>query len=67
MSNKIKIDLNGEHGNAFYLLSVTKDLATEAEEGKFNWDEIYTEMTSSDYDNLLNVMEKYFGDIVEFI
>lgn len=59
MNNYITIDLNGPKGNAFNLLAIAKDLAHK---NKFNWDNIYTEMTKSDYEHLVQVMENYFGD-----
>jgi hypothetical protein len=55
----IEINLTGPEGNAFSLLSVAKDLAHI---NKFSWDKIYTEMTKSDYENLIQVMDNYFGD-----
>ena len=55
----IEIDLKGPEGNAFSLLAVAKDLAHI---NKFDWDNIFTEMTKSDYENLIQVMDNYFGD-----
>jgi hypothetical protein len=55
----IEIDLTGPEGNAFSLLAVAKDLAHI---NKFDWDNIFTEMTKSDYENLIQVMDNYFGD-----
>jgi hypothetical protein len=60
-SGKIEIDLTGPQGNAFFLLGVAKDLSHKM---GLNWDPIYTELTSGDYENLLEVMEKYFGDFI---
>jgi hypothetical protein len=64
MNTYITIDLDGPKGNAFTLLSVAKDLAHK---NKFNWDDIYTEMTKSDYEHLIQVMENYFGDQIFFL
>ena len=54
MNDEIIIDLNGPKGNAFVLLGIAKDLSHK---NKFNWDDIYTEMTKSDYEHLIQVME----------
>lgn len=64
MNENIILDLKGADSNAFVLLSVAKDLSHS---NKFNWDNIYSELTKSDYENLVNVMENYFGDQVLFV
>jgi hypothetical protein len=58
---KIEIDLLGPDGNAFVLLGIARDLAIKLD---LDWNYIHTEMTSGDYENLLQVMEHYFGDII---
>ena len=55
----IEIDLTGPEGNAFTLLAIAKDLAHK---NKFDWDNVFNEMTKSDYENLIQVMDNYFGD-----
>ena len=57
----IIIDLTGPDGNAFALMGSAKRLA--------NWlgldsDKILSEMRSGDYENLIKVFDKYFGDFV---
>jgi hypothetical protein len=64
MNDEIIIDLNGPDGNAFVLLGIAKDLTHK---NKFNWDSMYTEMTKSDYEHLIQVMENYFGDQILFL
>ena len=61
---KAAIDLNGPDGNAFFLLGTAKRLAKE-----LNLDEkaITEEMRSGDYENLVTVFDKHFGDIVDLI
>jgi hypothetical protein len=59
--NTIQIDLMGPQGNAFYLLGVANDLARKLGLDK---NAILEEMKSGDYENLLQVMEKYFGDYI---
>ncbi len=56
---KIEIDLSGPEGNAFVLIGYA---AKWAEQMGLDADKIQLEMMSGDYDNLLNVLEKYFGD-----
>lgn len=55
----IEIDLSSSQGNAFFLLGTAKRLCSQL--GK-NWEEIEKEMTSGDYENLLSVLEREFGD-----
>jgi hypothetical protein len=45
-SGKMKIDLRGPQGNAYYLLAVAADLSKKLE---MNWPKIEKEMTSGDY------------------
>jgi len=59
--DKIEIDLLGPEGNAFMLLGIAKDLSNKL--GK-DWDAINKEMTSSDYEWLLQVMDYHFGDFI---
>jgi len=64
MDKDIIIDLQGPEGNAFNLLAIAKDLSHS---NKFNWDNVYNELTNSDYDNLITVIENYFGDQITFL
>jgi putative IMPACT (imprinted ancient) family translation regulator len=59
--NGITIDLTGPQGNAFYLLGTANNLAKQL---GLNGKEIMEEMKSSDYENLINVFDNYFGSIV---
>ena len=58
---KIEIDLTGPEGNAFVLLATSKSLANRL---GMDWDIIHKEMTSSDYEWLLQVMDYHFGDYI---
>lgn len=60
-SDKIVIDLTGQDGNAFCLLKYADTLSKKMDLDK---DKIYTEMTSGDYENLLQVFDRYFGGFV---
>lgn len=55
------IDLTGPDGNAFALIGYAKRFGREL---GYDTDNIIEEMTSSNYDNLLEVFEEYFGDYV---
>ena len=58
-SGPVIVDLTGPEGNAFVLLGYAKNWSKQL---GLDWNQIKTEMTSGDYENLLNVLEKYFGD-----
>lgn len=57
----IEIDLTGEQGNAFYLLGLASNLSRQLE---MDAEKIKTEMTKSDYENLIEVFDNYFGNYV---
>jgi hypothetical protein len=59
--SKIEIDLEGPDGNAFVLLGIAKDLCHKI---GIDWEKVQSEMTSGDYENLLQVMDEYFGDFI---
>jgi hypothetical protein len=58
---KVEIDLTGPDGNAFVLIGLaskwSKQLGLDSKK-------IQEEMTSGDYENLINTIEKYFGQSV---
>ena len=58
---EIVIDLTGPQGNAFFLLGTAKDLAHQL---NLNWNIIHEEMTSGDYENLVEIFDFYFGEFV---
>ena len=60
-SKTIEIDLTGPDGNAFGLIGMAKNWAKGL---GLDDDEITKEMMSGDYENLLLIMEKYFGDYI---
>ena len=55
------IDLTGPEGNAFSLMANATNLAKQL---GLNGKEIVDEMTAGDYENLVSVFDKYFGDYV---
>jgi len=59
--SEIVIDLTGPDGNAFFLLARASDFAKQL---GFDAGKIIEEMKSGDYENLISVFDKYFGDYV---
>ena len=58
---KIEIDLTGPQGNAYYILGVAKNLCKQV---GVDFKPIMDEMTSGDYENLIEVFDKKFGSVV---
>jgi len=57
----IEIDLTGPNGNAFYLIGAAKNLAKQLGlDGKA----IQLEMMQGNYEHLINVFDKHFGEFV---
>lgn len=56
-----RIDLTGPDGNAFALLGIAKELCKLT---GIKWPQVQKEMTSGDYENLIQTLEKYFGSII---
>lgn len=65
-NNKIVVDLTGQDGNAFCLIKLASDLCKKLNRigANYNFDIIYAEMTKSDYENLVQVFDDYFGALV---
>lgn len=55
------IDLTGPQGNAFALMGYAQSLGRQL---GFDTDEIIEEMKSGDYENLVSVFDRFFGDYV---
>ena len=60
----LTIDLSGPEGNAFAVLGVAKNLAKQLDK---DWEKINAEMTSGDYDNLIDVFDREFGSVVSLL
>jgi len=58
---QIEIDLSGPEGNAYMLIAMAGKWAKQL---GLDSKAIQAEMMSGDYENLLAVMEKYFGDYI---
>jgi hypothetical protein len=63
-TREIVIDLTGPQGNAFYLLGVAKDFCKQLGMSAYNTKELLEDMTSSDYEHLIQVFDDNFGSIV---
>jgi hypothetical protein len=61
MGDKIEIDLTGPDGNAFVIMGIGSRLAKQL--GK-DWKSIQNEMMSGDYENLILIFDREFGDYV---
>lgn len=57
------IDIAGPLGNAYFLMSIARQLAMQIGKNP----EISTKMTSGDYSNLLAVFRAEFGDYVHLV
>ena len=60
-SDEIIVDLTGPQGNAHYLLSLAQNLARKS---GIDVKPLLQEMKSGDYENLLQVFDKHFGEFV---
>ena len=60
----IQINLSGQEGNAYVLLGYALRLSKQLE---LDPKPIVDDMTSSDYNHLLNVFEKHFGLFVKLL
>lgn len=56
-----EIDLTGPEGNAFVLIGYARNYAKQL---GMDVSAVIAEMTSGDYENLVDTFEKYFGDFV---
>lgn len=59
----IEIDLTGPDGNAYMLMGIAKQLHRQLDL-EVSDTTMLAEMMSGDYENLLAVMERYFGDYI---
>ena len=56
------IDLTGPEGNAFYLLGVARKLCKQLD---LDTTQVYGEMTTGSYENLITAFDKHFGSIID--
>lgn len=60
----VVIDLTGPEGNAFALIGYANRFAKQLDYTPQQRGELNAEMMSGDYENLLEVFDKNFGDFV---
>ena len=60
----IEIDLSGPQGNAFFLLGTASKLGRQLGLDSDEIEIILRQMRFSDYENLINVFDRNFGDFV---
>ena len=60
----ILIDLTGPDGNVFVLMGKAKGFARDL---GLDGDKIINEMKNSDYENAIQVFDKYFGSFVTLL
>lgn len=60
----IEIDLTGPQGNAFYLLALVNQYGKQLEWEVEKIEQVKKEMQTSDFNNLVNVFDKNFGEYV---
>ena len=61
---KMEIDISGPRGTAYYLLGTAKAFAKEL---GLDEEAIQEEMRSGDYENLITVFDKHFGEYVDLV
>ena len=62
-SVSVSVDLTGPEGNAFVLIGYARKWSKQL---GLNPDKVEKEMMKGDYENLVSVLEKYFGSVVTF-
>ena len=62
--SEITIDLTGPDGNVFVLMGKAKGFARDLD---LDGNKIINEMMSSDYENAVQVFDKYFGSFVTLL
>lgn len=61
---EIVIDITGPEGNAFVLMGYAMKFGRQLGFNAHDCAKVQEEMTSGDYENLLEVFDKYFGHFV---
>ena len=64
MSTEITIDLTGPQGNAFSLMGTAKSLGRQLGMDNEEIKAIHSDMTSGDYEHLVEVFDEHFGEYV---
>lgn len=64
---KQQIDISGPAGNAFALIGNAQSIAKSFAMPKEDIQKITEEMMSGDYENLLEVFDREFGEVVDLV
>jgi len=62
MRGKMQINLSGPEGNAFVLLGYARKLCKQLNK---KFEPIMNEMTKGDYENLIKVFDREFGEYID--
>ena len=62
---RIVIDLAGPDGNAFFLMGYARQFSKQLGKNAEEIQVLIEEMTSGDYENLLQVFDREFGEFVD--
>jgi len=65
MNRKIEIDLQSSQGNAFYLLGLAGELGKKLGLSKTEIKKIQDNMSLTDYEMLVEIFDKNFGEYVD--
>ena len=65
LNEKVTIDLNGPDGNAMNLVGYVKTIGKQLDMGHETIKQIQSDMLEGDYENLLSIFNKNFGQVVE--
>lgn len=63
----MEIDIRGPQGNAFSLMGNAQRWAKQLGFSKEHTDKIMEEMSKGDYENVLDVIEREFGNVVTLV
>lgn len=63
-NGKIEIDLRGPEGNAYYLLGLANKIGRRLGMSAEKIEEIQFNMRMTDYEMLVKVFHRYFGDYI---
>lgn len=66
-THKRQINLSGSDGNAFVLLGQARSFAKQLKYSEAETAALMADMKSSDYENLITVFDKHFGNFVDLI
>lgn len=66
-AGKPQIDLTSPQGNAFSLIGLARTLGKKLDRDESQLAAITAEMMSGDYENLIQVFDREFGDLVDLV